>query len=348
MEPWAAVVLAAGMGTRMRSGLVKVLHPLCGRPMLEHAVRAAQEAGASRVVVVVGPQAGRIQAELGNSVEYVRQTEPRGTGDAVLQTEPVLGHHPGPILITYGDTPLWTPESFRALIAAHRRGAAATLLTVDLPDPSGYGRVVRERPGGRVLRIVEQKDASPDEARIREINTGTYCFESKALFTALHQVRPENQQNELYLTDAIGILAGTGRDVQALPAADPAEALGVNDRVQLAEAEQILRQRVLRRLMLAGVTIVAPQATFIDADVVIGQDSVIYPFCTIEGRTRIGERCRIGPGCHLRDAEIGDEARLISAVAEGCRVEAGAVVGPFVEFSKGEPCDAPSDCGADG
>ncbi len=319
----------------MRSRVAKVLHHLAGRPLIEHVIRSVRDAGCQRVVVVVGHQAEAVQAALGGQVEYALQAEQRGTGHAVLQAVPLLADHAGPVVVTYGDMPLLRPESFRQLLQHHQAAAAvATLLTAVVDDPTGYGRVLRAADGS-VARIVEQRDATPEEAAVREINTGTYCFSAPHLIQALQEVRPANRQGEYYLTDVIGILRGWGQRVEAVVLADPQEAQGVNDRIQLAEAEAALRQRTLRRLMLAGVTVVDPTTTYVEPDVEIGRDTILYPFTILRGRTRIGAECHIGPGAHIRDSVVGDGAVVQSAVVEGGEVGEGAHVGPFAYLSAG-------------
>lgn len=314
VEP-AAIVLAAGMGTRMKSDLIKVLHPLCGRPMIGHILDAIRKAGIHKIVVVVGHQAAAVQAAVGPGVEYVFQAEQLGTGHAVAQAQPKLADHDGPVLVTYGDTVLYRSETLAAFVEEHlSRGSAAGVLTAVVEDPTGYGRIIRTVPAdgklGELDRIVEQKDASPSEAVICEINTGTYCFDGRLLFKALAELRPANAQSEFYLPDVFPIIRSWGHTALASPIGDPEEALGVNDRVQLAQAETILRGRIRNALMREGVTLEQPETIQIDAGVSIGRDTVIRARTTIEGSTRIGSGCVVGPGAYLKDAQIADGAKI--------------------------------------
>src|SRR5437763_5353282 len=266
-----AIILAAGKGTRMKSRLPKPAHLVCGKPMVRYSVDAAREAGAERVTVVVGYEAEAVRAAVGDDVEYVLQAEQRGTGHAVLQAERSL-READVALVLNGDLTLVTADDLRSLLERHRStGAAATILTAELDDPASYGRVIR-RPDGSVERLVECRDASPRELAVREINVGLYCFRAPELRECLQRLRPDNEQGEYYLPDVIGMLVAGGRRVEAVLAADPQMALGINDRVELAMAESILRQRILRRLMLSGVTIIDPATTYVDAEVRIGPD----------------------------------------------------------------------------
>lgn len=336
-----AVVLAAGQGTRMRSELAKVLHPVAGRPMIRYVLDAAGDSGVDAIVVVVGRDAERVEAACGVAtagravpIAFARQAEQLGTGHAVLQARPLVGEAET-ILVLYGDTPLIEPAQIRALLDTHARsGAAATLLTAHVADPTGYGRIVRAGDGA-VLRIVEEKDASDDERRIREINTGIGCFASGLLFQALERVEPRNAQGEYYLTDVVAVLRSMGHATAALVTEDAQAALGVNDRVALAQADGVIRRRRLERLMREGVTVVDPASTFVDADVEIGQDTVILPFTVLEGRTRIGRHCRIGPGSHIIDGELGDGVTVMQSVVEQSRVAEGVRIGPFAHVRPG-------------
>ncbi len=330
-----AVVLAAGQGKRMKSTLYKVLHPVCGKPMVSHVLDTVKKASCERVVVIVGHGAKAVREKLGDAAEYALQSEQLGTGHAVLQAKSLLGDEEGTTLVICGDTPLVTPETACAMMAAHRQeGAAATVLTAKLEDPRGYGRIVRGQDGG-VLRIVEQKDCSPEEAQIREINTGTYCFDNRLLFEALEQVTNQNAQGEYYLTDVIGILQAKGARIAACVLNDPAEAIGVNDRVALGEAEKLMRKRINRKHQLNGVTLIDPEHTYIDADVVIGQDTVIYPATLLRGHTAIGERCVIGPSADLTDTVVGAGTVLRQTVAEKAEIGEEGVIGPFAYLRPG-------------
>jgi len=329
-----AIVLAAGQGKRMKSKLYKVLHPVCGKPMVEHVLDAVRKASCERAVVVVGHGAEAVRTRLGEAAEYVLQEQLLGTGHAVLQAKSLVGDVDGTVVVVCGDTPLVTGETLQALVALHEsRGAAATVMTAELDDPTGYGRVIRE--GGDVLRIVEQKDCRPDEATIREINTGTYCFDNRKLFAALEKVTNRNAQGEYYLTDVIGILRSEGERIAAYRTNDPAEAIGVNDRVALAEAERLMRRRIAVRHQTEGVTIVDPDHTYIEADVQIGPDTVIYPGTTLRGRTVIGSDCAIGPYAELADTTVGDGTTIRQSIADQAEVGPDCTIGPFAYLRPG-------------
>ncbi|MBE3589739.1 MAG: bifunctional UDP-N-acetylglucosamine diphosphorylase/glucosamine-1-phosphate N-acetyltransferase GlmU [Firmicutes bacterium] len=336
-----AVILAAGQGKRMRSALAKVLHPVAGRPMIRYVLDAALEAGVDAVVVVVGRDAERVQeacvqaaAERRPPLAFALQEEQLGTGHAVLQARPHVGEADR-LLVLYGDTPLIEAAQIRALLDAHAAaGAAATLLTAVVADPTGYGRVVRGGDGA-VLRIVEEKDATEEERRIQEINTGIGCFTPGPLWEALQRVEPRNAQGEYYLTDVVALLRGMGHRTAAVPAADAEAVLGVNDRAALAEAGAVLRRRRLLRLMREGVTVVDPATTFVDADVEVGEDTVILPFTILEGRTRVGRGCRLGPGSHLIDSELADGVTVMQSVVEESRIAEGVRIGPFAHVRPG-------------
>ena len=320
MEPFGAVLLAAGQGVRMKSDRPKVLHKVLGTPMVRLALRALREAGADPVIVVVGYQAEAVQAALaGEPAVFVTQAQRKGTGHAVQLCEKAARAVRGPLVVMCGDTPLVTIPTLQALVAAHRKAAAAaTLLTVRVGDPAGYGRIVRG-PGGALRAIVEEADATPEQRLIDEINPAIYAFDPAALFTALRRVRPDNRKGEYYLTDVVRILIAGGADVKAVPAKDPAEVLGVNSRRDLATATEVLRRREVARHLDAGVTVVDPAATYIEAGVEIGADTVIFPFTVIRSGVRIGRHCEVGPFAQLRDGTV---------------LEDGAEVGNFVEVKK--------------
>jgi bifunctional UDP-N-acetylglucosamine pyrophosphorylase/glucosamine-1-phosphate N-acetyltransferase len=334
-EP-VVVILAAGQGTRMRSATPKLLHPLCGRPMIAWPVAAALAAGANKVVVVDGPDR-RLEANLNGDVEIAIQHEARGTADAVKAAAEHIDPH-RPVIVLAGDVPLIRASTLRSLVERHEReGAAATMATVELKDPSGYGRVVRA-PDGTVERVVETKvpgDATELELHIREVNTGIFAFDGKELLRALEQIRPENAQGELYLPDVLPILRAHERTVLAYALPDVTETLGINDRVGLAEVTAIAQRRIHHVLMRSGVTIIDPLATVIDAGVEIGQDTVVAPFSSLHGATRIGERCAIGPHATLIDTQVGDEAKLVHAYSTGATVGDKVSVGPFAYLRPG-------------
>jgi bifunctional UDP-N-acetylglucosamine pyrophosphorylase/glucosamine-1-phosphate N-acetyltransferase len=324
------VVLAAGHGTRMRSPLAKVLHPICGLPMVAWPVRAALDAGAHRVVVVASPGVD-VGEHLPDGVVLATQPEARGTGDAVRCAAEHL-EADRPVVVLAGDVPLITAATIADLVAAHADGgAAATMLTMRLADPSGYGRVVRDEHGD-VLRVVETKapgDATDAELAIDEVNSGVLCFSGAALLEALPALRADNAQGELYLPDTLPLLRAAGHRVAAHQTDDPSVGLGVNDQVDLAAVRAIAQARIVDAHLRAGVTIIDPAAIVIDADVRIGAGTVIDPGCQLEGATAIGAGCRVGPHATLRSAQLGDGVTVLHSVLAGCRVEDGATVGPF-------------------
>jgi bifunctional UDP-N-acetylglucosamine pyrophosphorylase/glucosamine-1-phosphate N-acetyltransferase len=332
MQEMVAVILAAGKGTRMKSARPKVLHAVGGKPMLQHVMEAAKQAGANRTVVVVGFGGEQVQAEIGSAAEYVLQKEQLGTGHAMMQVQPALAGFSGTVLLLCGDTPLLTGKTLENLVSVHKQsGAAATVLTAVPADATGYGRILRDATG-QVMGIVEQKDASEEQKKIGEINTGIYCFEAAPLFAALAGLTCNNAQGEYYLTDVLAILAEAGKRVGAVLVEDFQETLGINSRVQLAEAEAILRQRKLIDLMESGVTVMDPASTFVDAAVSIGQDTILYPYTWIEGDTTIGRDCRIGPHTRIADSQIGDAVTLHFSYAHECKVGEGVTVGPYVHL----------------
>jgi bifunctional UDP-N-acetylglucosamine pyrophosphorylase/glucosamine-1-phosphate N-acetyltransferase len=312
-----AIVLAAGKSTRMKSALPKVLHEVCGRPMIDYVLDAARAAGIGRQVVIVGHAAESVKGALASQpdVEFALQAEQKGTGHAVMMCADNLADHDGPVLILTGDAPLMRPSSFRALLDEfHARRAACVVGTARTENNFGLGRIVRDPATGEFLRIVEQKDATAEEAAITEINVGCYVFDCRALFSALREIRPNNKQGELYLTDCCGILKSRGDTVVAAEKLDIVEALGVNTRAQLVEVRRAMQQAVCERLMSEGVTIVEPLQTDIDTRAAIGPDTVIHPFTVLSGPVRIGANCRIGPH---------------AVVANGASLPDGSVVGPF-------------------
>ena len=330
-----ALILAAGKGTRMKSARAKVLHPALGVPMLEHVVRAVTAAGARPVTVVVGHQAEAVEeAFAGRGLRFVRQEPPRGTGHAVQSAREVFGSHPErTLLVVNGDLPLLRPETLTALLATHRRGgSAATLLTVELDDPGAYGRVLRDAAGG-VRAIVEAKDATAEEARVREINAGLYAFEVAPLLEVLGKLQPQNAQGEYYLTDVVGLLRAAGKTVSAVKVDDPAEALGVNSIAELAETARLLRIRRVEALMAAGASIEDPASTHIGLDAVVEADAVIRPYTFLEGRTVVRQGATVGPFARVVDSEIGPGAQILDhCLLRECVVGAAATVGPFAHI----------------
>jgi bifunctional UDP-N-acetylglucosamine pyrophosphorylase / glucosamine-1-phosphate N-acetyltransferase len=330
------VILAAGQGTRMRSRTPKMLHEICGRPMIDWTVAAALEAGAGKVVVVGSPD-GALDGRLPDGVVLAVQPRANGTGGAMLAAADELGGD-GPVVVVNGDAPLVTPAALRALVDAHgTTGAAATIVTMTLDDPAGYGRVVRDS-AGEVERVVETKrpgDATAEELAIAEVNAGVYAFEGAGLLDALNRVGTDNAQGELYLPAVLALLRDGGARVAVLAVDDPSLLLGVNDRVELARVRRIAQQRIQEAHMRAGVTIVDPASTTIDVDVRIGADTVIEPSTFLRGATAVGERCTVGPLTTVIDATLGDEVTVVHSYLNGCEVRAGGTVGPFAYLRPG-------------
>jgi bifunctional UDP-N-acetylglucosamine pyrophosphorylase/glucosamine-1-phosphate N-acetyltransferase len=330
------VILAAGEGTRMRSSTPKVLHPLCGRPLVAWPLAAAQEAGATKLVVVDNPRR-RLAEHLPEGVEVAVQERPLGTGDAV---KAAAGHFEAgvPVVILAGDVPLITAEAIRSLVEAHEQaGAAATMATMVLEDPASYGRVIRAEDG-TVERVVEAKapgDATPEQLAIKEVNTGIFCFDGGALAEALEAITPDNAQGEYYLPDVLPALNRKGATVAAHVVDDAALTLGVNDRVDLAEVRAHAQRRIQLAHMRAGVTIVEPASTSIDVSVAIGQDTTLEPGTVLKGATTIGEGATIGPATTVTDATVGDGATVRHSYLDGATVGQGASVGPFAYLRPG-------------
>jgi bifunctional UDP-N-acetylglucosamine pyrophosphorylase/glucosamine-1-phosphate N-acetyltransferase len=324
------VLLAAGEGTRMRSSLPKVLHPICGRPMILWPLLAARDAGAERVIVVDNPK--RLLAEhLPEGTETAIQELPRGTGDAVAAAAAHVDPS-APVLVINGDMPLITGDAIAAVFAAHaEQRAAATLASMELDDPSGYGRVIRGADGA-VQRVAETKaegDATAEELAIREVNAGLYVFDGGALLAALDSLGEDNAQGERYLPDVLPVLLAAGKTVQACPLPDPDLALGVNDRVDLARVTRLAQQRIHRAHQRAGVTIVDPASTLIHATVAIGEDTTIEPSTFLRGRTRIGARCTVGPLSTVIDSVLGDGVTVRHSYLDAATAADGVAIGPF-------------------
>ena len=333
MEQPAAVILAAGKGTRMKSDLAKVLHPLSGQPMLKYVIETVRHAGVRRMILVVGSDGGDIRATVGGHAEYVTQKTPLGTGHAVAQALPRLR---GAALayVVYGDMPFISAATLRALRRVLRGPAVASLATRVVEATRGFGRIVRD-PAGRFLRIVEEKDATPQQAALREVNAGVYCVRIAALRQALRDVRPANRQGEYYLTDAMNVLAAAGREVVTVSVSDPEEMVGINTREDLAEAEAVMRRRITRRLMQDGVTVIDPPTTFVHAGVRVGKDTVLQPGTILTGRTMIGEQCAIGPGARIHDSILGHRVQVSDSSLEGSRIGDGTIVGPYAHLRPG-------------
>ncbi len=344
-RPLSAIVLAAGHGTRMRSDRPKPLHVLVGKPMVVWVLDALADCAVARVSVVVGHGADEVTKRLvedagDRPLEFVEQTVQRGTGDAAAVGLTGLADdaydEPQDVLILTADTPLLRPETLAALVDHHRSSdSAGTVLTADMADPTGYGRIVRGRDD-RVERIVEQADATDEEAEITEINTGIFCFRRGLLAPALRRIQPDNAQGEYYLTDIVAVLAETGHRVSSMVAADPDETHGINDRVQLAAAEGELRRRINLDWMRRGVTLVDPDRTHLDATVELDRDVTLYPGTMLQGRCRVGAGADIGPDTHLVDTEVGPGAHVVQTVGVKATVGSGATVGPWAALGPGD------------
>lgn len=323
-----AIILAAGQGTRMKSKLYKVLHKVSGKAMVDHVLTQLEATHPNEIVTIVGFGAEDVESELGQRTEYAIQKEQLGTGHAVLQAEDILGDKKGMTLIVSGDTPLFTAKTFDDLFAYHeQQHATATILTAIAPDPTGYGRIIRDQ-NGDVLKNVEQKDASPEEAAVDEINTGVYCFDNQALFSALHEVNNDNAQGEYYLPDVLEIMKSKGQKVAAFTMDDFTESMGVNDRVALAAANKVMRERINTMHMRNGVTFINPETVSIDADVKIGNDTVIEGNVALKGKTLIGSDCFIGQSSEIRDSTIEDGVTVTSSLIEDSIMHQNSNIGP--------------------
>lgn len=338
------VILAAGKGTRMKSAVPKVVHPLAGRPLIEHVIRTTASLQAATTTIVVGHGADDVKGALAkyDGLSFVVQSPQLGTGHALLQAEPILHDRSGTVLLLYGDVPLLTTGTLQQLLERHRsRRASVTVLTAVLADPYGYGRIVRDRSGD-VARIVEERDASGDERTIREVNSGIYALELDRLFDSLRNLATDNSQGEYYLTDLVAASRRAGRRVDTLCIDDASELRGVNTRVDLADLSRVLLDRTRRALMLKGVTLEEPATTFIESDVVIGEDTIIAPGVTLTGRTVVGARSRLCSGTRISNSTLGDDVTVLDhCVIVDSVVASGASIGPFAHLRPG------SDVGPD-
>jgi len=335
MSDFFGIILAAGKGTRMKSKHNKMMHTVGGKPMIAHVVEGLNELGINRKVMVVGHQADELKGYLGDQVEYVLQEEQMGTAHAVLQTGSLLESSKGTTLVLVGDAPLITSKTLQALLEQHQlKQAATTILTTRFENPTGYGRIIRDNQQN-VLRIIEEKDANREEKAITEINTGIYCFDNEELFNALKQVKNENVQGEYYLTDVIEILKTEGKIIGAFLTPDANETIGINDRLALAKAEEILRLRINEEHMKNGVTLIDPKQTYIEKDVRIQPDTILYPNTFLRGNTIIGEGCIIGPNVELTDVTVASGVKITQSVIYSSNIAEKALIGPFAYIRPG-------------
>lgn len=324
----SAIILAAGEGTRMKSKMPKVLHTVLGRELLNHVIDSAKSAGTERICVVIGHKGDEVKEKIGDCVEYVEQKERLGTGHAVMQADGFIQEE-GDVLVLYGDTPLITGETLKRLIDTHRKeNNGVTILSAIVENPAGYGRIIRDEKGN-FLKNVEHKDASEEELKVNEINGGMYCFKAKLLKEALKELTNNNSQKEYYLTDTLEIILSKGHRVNALVVEDSDEILGVNSRVQLAQVTQIMKRRINKMHMEAGVTIIDPENTYIELEVKIGKDTIIYPGCNLQGKTVIGEDCIIGPNSTIKSSQVADKVTVQNSVVLESIINSNTTVGPF-------------------
>jgi len=330
-----AILLAAGQGTRMKSNLPKVLHPLCGRPMLWHVLEALKDVATEKPIVVVGHGAKQVMDYLGDSAQPVLQEPQLGTGHAAMQAVPLLKGKTDTVIVTYADMPLLRPETFKQLLETQRLNTGPlSLLTVTADDPRGFGRILR-KPDGTVQAIVEEVVATPEQQQIKELNVGAYCFKADWFWDALHLIEKNPIKGEYYLTDIVEIAVKDNLPVQAVLHDDFAETIGINTRVHLSEAEAAMRVHINREHMLNGVSMVDPASTYIEIDVQIGKDTIILPNTYIHGSTVIGERNVIGPNSIIRNTVIGNDCKILASVMEGATLEDDVDMGPFARLRKG-------------
>jgi bifunctional UDP-N-acetylglucosamine pyrophosphorylase / glucosamine-1-phosphate N-acetyltransferase len=330
------VILAAGQGTRMKSQLPKVLHPIAGRPIIEHVLRTADSVAPATITVIVGHRAELVREHLSRfgrpNLQFALQEPQRGTAHALQQAEAALSGRTGTLILLSGDVPRLNATTLERLLDTHRGAkAAATVVTATVERPYGYGRIVRAK--GRIARIVEERDASPTERQIKEINSGIYAFDLAPLFDALHGIAAQNAQGEFYLTDLVGIYRRRKLMVETLLVDNPEEIRGINSRTELADVSRLVRQTKNEELMAAGVTLIDPATTYVDPDVVVGPDTVIHPGVFLEGQTRVGAACEIQAHVRIADSEIGDRVTINNfCLILGARVADGATVGPFAHL----------------
>ena len=335
MKP-TVIILAAGLGTRMKSGLAKALHPLAGRPLVQHVLDAAAKIDPEKIVLVLGHQADKVRNAVGNHrVEFVLQAEQLGTGHAVQQAVDAIAAAAGPVVVLCADTPLVTGKLLSDLVALHVQShAVVTLITSIVANPFGYGRVVRGKSG--IMRVVEEKDATAAQRKISEVNAGIYCFDAKFLLSSIAALGKDNVQGEYYLPDTIELARKNRLDVAAFPCEETDEVMGVNSRYDLSRAEEVMRARINRTWMLAGVTMLDPDTTFVGIDVTLGRDTLLYPNVRIEGNTSLGEACTVYPGSRIQDSIIASHVMVKDCtLIEGGNIASGATIGPFAHIRPG-------------
>ncbi len=331
----AAVILAAGLGTRMKSSLPKVLHPIAGKPMIQYSLDAVREMGCEEVALVVGHGADQVRQAVGNQAAFVEQHELRGTGHAVLQARDTLRGKADNVLVLYGDMPLLRSDTLRQLVERQAKTRATiAMLTVHSSDSMGFGRILRD-DAGSVQGIIEESDATPAQRAIEELNCGVYCFQGKWLWEHLPLLRADNKKKEYYLPDLIAIAVGEHCAIETIGLQDVTQVIGINTRVHLAKAQAIMRERINTALMEAGVTIDDPGTTYVDAEVEIGVDTVVEPNTHLKGKTRIGARCRIGANSVIVDSQVGDDCEIVASAIEGSILEYNVHVGPFAHLRGG-------------
>lgn len=335
MNTSKTIILAAGEGTRMRSQKPKVLHQVCGKNILDYVIGASNDAGILDIAAIVGFQAEHVRASLAPGIETYFQKEQLGTGHAVLQALPFFDNLQGNLIVLVGDAPLIRPDTIRGLVLAHETGGyAATVLTAEFEEPTGYGRMIKNA-AGELLKIVEEKDASQAEKQIKEINSGMYCFDAKALILALKELKTDNVQGEYYLTDVIEIMRNMGKITGTYVTSEAADIQAVNSKMQLAEVEALMRKRINEKLMEAGVTMIDPITTYIDSQVLVGQDTILYPGVMLEGDTVIGKDCVIGANSRLVNVKIGHNVNIQSSTIIDSSVDDYTDVGPYAYIRPG-------------
>ncbi|MDI9513507.1 MAG: bifunctional UDP-N-acetylglucosamine diphosphorylase/glucosamine-1-phosphate N-acetyltransferase GlmU [Clostridiaceae bacterium] len=334
MRDLITVILAAGAGTRMRTNTAKVMHKICGQTLLDYVIDAAKKAGSDEIIAVIGYQADQVRESV-KDIAFVLQKEQLGTGHAVMQARPLLEGKTGTVLVLYGDTPLITAKALREAYEAHLNNKnQVTVITACVQDPTGYGRIVRDQDG-MISSIVEHKDATEEQRAIDEINSGMYFFEVPALLKALDRLGNKNSQGEYYLTDTIEVILSDNGSAGAFLIDDCTEILGINDRLQLSEAEKVMRDRIIHEHMKNGVSFILPETSVIGPKVEIGRDTVIYPGTLLEGNTRIGEQCLIGPYTRISDSTVGNDVHIMNSVILDSQIGSMTKVGPFAYLRPG-------------